>query len=48
MDSRGGCPYVCFASAEKTDFRIPGNHRASDDHYDDHNNEFHLPLTLLP
>ena len=41
MDSRGGCPYVRFALAEETDFRIPVNHRASDDQYDDHNNEFH-------
>ena len=35
-------------SAEETDFRIPGNHRASDDHYDDHNSEFHIALTMLP
>jgi hypothetical protein len=37
-----------FASAKKTDFRIPGNHRAGDDQYDDHDNEFHLSLTMLP
>ena len=48
MDSRGGCPYVCFASAEETDFRTPGNHRASDDNYDDHDNEFHISLIMLP
>jgi hypothetical protein len=46
MDSRGGCPYA--ASAEETDFRIPRNHRASDDQCDDHDNEFHLSLTMLP
>ena len=30
------------------DFRIAGNHRSSDDQYDDHNNEFHVALTMLP
>ncbi len=43
MDSRGRLS-LRFASAEETDFRIPGNHRASDDHYDDHDSEFHLSL----
>jgi len=47
MDSRGGCPYVRVASAEEADFRIPGNHRASDDQYDNYNNEFHLSLRML-
>jgi hypothetical protein len=31
-------------SAEENDFRIPGNHRARDEHYNDHNSEFHIAL----
>jgi hypothetical protein len=29
-------------SAEETDLRVSRNHRACDDHYDDHNREFHI------
>jgi hypothetical protein len=42
------CKPVHQDSAEETDFRIPRNHRASDEGYDDHNNEFHVALTMLP
>jgi hypothetical protein len=32
-------------SAEETDFRVARNHRASDDHDDNHDSEFHVALT---
>ncbi len=34
----------CF-SAEETDLGIPGDHRASHNHYNDHNSEFHIAPT---
>jgi len=32
-------------SAEENDLWIPGNHRARNQHYDDHNGKFHIALT---
>ncbi len=35
--------------AEEEDFRIPGNHRARDEHYDNHDHKFHVaPTTQQP
>jgi hypothetical protein len=39
---------VTAGSAEETDIRIPGNHRASDHHDHDYNREFHIALRTLP
>jgi hypothetical protein len=39
-ETRAICPRL--PSAEELDFRIPRNHRASDDQCNDHKNEFHV------
>jgi hypothetical protein len=34
--------------SEEMDFRITRDHRARDDHYNNHNSEFHIALTTPP